>query len=425
MKLEKIVRMTQPQLKTYAENTLKSLKYKVTNMDGFLYAEGTIPIMLVAHMDTVHKTPVQQIFYSKDGKKIMSPQGIGGDDRCGIYMILRLVSELNCHVLFCEDEETGGVGARKFVNSKIKPELNYLIELDRKGTNDAVFYDCDNKDFVKFVESFGFKEQYGSFSDISFVAEPMGAAAVNLSSGYYNPHSTSEVIDTAVLEKVIEQVRKMVLSEAKKFPYVKTKRYYTATNRTTTYGGGYYEDDYYGRSYGEGCVPTSTNAWSGRSKPYVAPKNATPPKTFKDVPKDNVKNPKYYSSLYTSLCPDYSTFIEAKPFPSRGYYPIINGVVPSSIPKKLYIGEDEMCYEYEEEYNILLYFGEAVVNDLMQQVDYEDVRCAVKDSIVCETMTRAQFEELIYGEEVMAVLNSDPDESEESEQEEKTEAKKG
>ena len=82
-------------------------------------------------------------------------------------MILLLMRKLRCHILFCEEEEVGGVGARKFTQSKLRPEVNYIVELDRRGTNDAVFYSCDNPDFTEFVCSFGFEENYGSFSDIS------------------------------------------------------------------------------------------------------------------------------------------------------------------------------------------------------------------------------------------------------------------
>ena len=64
---------------------------------------------------------------------MMSPEGIGGDDRAGVYMILRILREAKCHVLFCEDEEIGGQGARKSERSSTRPEVNYLIGLDRHG----------------------------------------------------------------------------------------------------------------------------------------------------------------------------------------------------------------------------------------------------------------------------------------------------
>jgi putative aminopeptidase FrvX len=68
----------------------------------------------------------------------MSPYGIGGDDRAGVYMIMQILKAARCHVLFCEDEETGGNGAREFTKSSIHPEIHYIVELDRRDTNDAV-----------------------------------------------------------------------------------------------------------------------------------------------------------------------------------------------------------------------------------------------------------------------------------------------
>ena len=64
--------------------------YAVRKQRGFLYAEGTVPVLLVAHLDTVHRTQPETICYSADGTVMMSPQGIGGDDRAGVYMIYLL-----------------------------------------------------------------------------------------------------------------------------------------------------------------------------------------------------------------------------------------------------------------------------------------------------------------------------------------------
>lgn len=104
---ETILRLPQMELKKTLKAELKSRGYPITDKPGYLYAEGTIPVLLVAHMDTVHRQPVEQICYSADGAVAMSPQGIGGDDRCGVWMILQILRTTNCHVLFCEDEEVG------------------------------------------------------------------------------------------------------------------------------------------------------------------------------------------------------------------------------------------------------------------------------------------------------------------------------
>lgn len=107
-----------------------------------------MPVLLVAHLDTVHNELPHIICRSEDGRYIMSPQGIGGDDRCGVYIILQIISEVRCHVLFCEDEETGGQGAKAFERSGIQIDVNYIVEVDRRGNNDAVFYNCDNPKFL-------------------------------------------------------------------------------------------------------------------------------------------------------------------------------------------------------------------------------------------------------------------------------------
>ena len=136
---ETILRLPQMELKKTLKAELRSRGYPVTDKPGYLYAEGTIPVLLVAHMDTVHRQPVEQICYSADRAVAMSPQGIGGDDRCGVWMILQILRTANCHVLFCEDEEVGCVGAKKFTRGSLRPQVNYIVELDRRGSNDAVF----------------------------------------------------------------------------------------------------------------------------------------------------------------------------------------------------------------------------------------------------------------------------------------------
>ena len=48
-----ICKMTQPEVKAYMKSFLTSKKYEPIDEDGFLYAKGDVPVLLVAHMDTV------------------------------------------------------------------------------------------------------------------------------------------------------------------------------------------------------------------------------------------------------------------------------------------------------------------------------------------------------------------------------------
>lgn len=244
-----VCRMSQEEVKNYMGKYLANKQYNIESQDGFLYAKGDIPVLLVAHMDTVHKQPVRETMTANG--KISSPQGIGGDDRCGIFIIMNIVKELKCSVLLCEDEEIGGVGARKFTKSKFidKLDVNYIIEFDRANSRDAVFYGCDNAEFTDFVtENTGFKETYGSFSDISVIAPAAKIAAVNLSCGYYKAHTTDEYVVYEEMLNTIEAAKELIKTECGEFEYV--------PRRQTTLFDSYYNNysnlanNYYSNSNG-------------------------------------------------------------------------------------------------------------------------------------------------------------------------------
>lgn len=239
----KICSMTQPTLKKFVAKELRETHNKVINKDGFIFAQGTFPVLLVAHLDTVHKELPQKIEYDKVMDILSSPQGIGGDDRCGVYMILEIIKKYNCSVLFCEDEEIGCIGAEKFTKSDISKnlEFNYIIEFDRKGKNDAVFYDCANEEFEAFITKEFFRTNWGSFSDISVIAPHLGCAAVNLSCGYYNAHTKEEYVVMSEMQTNIEQACKILerTSESDKFEYIEDKFGLNAWD----WGGRYNEGD--------------------------------------------------------------------------------------------------------------------------------------------------------------------------------------
>lgn len=239
MKTEKIFTLSANELKKTLAKELLKYKYnnsEIHNKGKFLYAEGDAPYMLVAHLDTVHTKLPSIICYSKDGDYMMSPQGIGGDDRCGVYIVLSLLEKLpfRPHIVFTMEEETGGHGASAFVayinSNGTCPNLKYIVEFDRKGNDDCVFYHCDNQDFVEFVEGFGFKKAYGTFSDISIIAPSMGVAAVNLSSGYYNPHTEHEYVSMNDMNKIINSAYEMLCFECESFEYIEAEIYYSRKN---------------------------------------------------------------------------------------------------------------------------------------------------------------------------------------------------
>jgi hypothetical protein len=217
-----IATMSQSSLKRALSKTLRKAGYSVHETNYFIFATGDIPVALVAHLDTVFKTPPKEIFHDKESNVLWSPQGLGADDRAGVFAILKILqSGRRPHIIFTTDEEIGGVGAAALVKNKPKVnDIKYMIELDRNGEKDCVFYQCDNREFVDYVELFGFIEDYGSFSDISVLAPEWEVAAVNLSIGYRDEHSIAEVLFINHMMDTIQKVEDM-LDDADAAPYFK------------------------------------------------------------------------------------------------------------------------------------------------------------------------------------------------------------
>lgn len=210
----------------FLENThsllSKKLPNKLKNRFGykdlvcekdFIYAPGQIPVLLVAHVDIVHPEIFKNkiVLYDDRVQMLWSPQGLGADDRAGVSAILELLERgSRPHVLFCDLEERGGTGAKSASKSLSNLDIRYIIEMDRKGDNDAVFYNCENKDFKKYVEKFGWKSCSGSFSDISILCPAWKIAGVNLSIGYYDPHNKTEYLNVYEWFNSIETVEAMM-----------------------------------------------------------------------------------------------------------------------------------------------------------------------------------------------------------------------
>lgn len=253
---EEICYMSQKELKEYLAKYLRSKGYTVVKEDGFLYAkakeENPVRVLLVAHMDTVHKERIKELekipYVDGDNiiTKVTSPQGIGGDDRCGIYMIMNIIKKHNVSVLFAEDEEIGCVGSRKFTQTQyckdLSDEIDYMIELDRQGSKDAVFYDCDNPDFTKWIETeTGYKKAYGSFTDISKLMPVTKIAGVNFSCGYYHAHTLNEYVVLEEMKATQDMVCELLSKKIpQQFEFIE-KKYYGNYGSYGSYSS-YYND---------------------------------------------------------------------------------------------------------------------------------------------------------------------------------------
>ena len=220
--LQSLVILTEEELKDYLYNELQRY-YSLDSiyfLDGGIVVKGNDKATLVSHMD-IH--PIIDIDHKE--KKLLSflntvycKTGIGGDDRCGVLVILELLDRgYRPNIIFTEKEEVGRVGVRKLIDNHldllidITKESPYLMGLDRKGINEVVFYGCDNKEFINFLlNEYQLDYSQGTFSDVSNLGPALNKAICNVSVCYYNAHSDNEYVNLKELKSMINKIEGMV-----------------------------------------------------------------------------------------------------------------------------------------------------------------------------------------------------------------------
>ena len=221
-RLQSLVVLTEVELKNYLYNELQKY-YSLDNiylLDGGIIVKGNDKITLVSHMD-IH--PIINIDHKE--KKLLSflntvycKTGIGGDDRCGVLIILELLDRgYRPNIILTEKEEVGRVGVRKLIDNHydllkdITKDSPYLMGLDRKGFNEVVFYECKNEEFREFIlNTYYLDYNIGSFSDVSNLGPALNKAICNISVCYYSAHSENEYVNLKKLKSMIDKIEGMV-----------------------------------------------------------------------------------------------------------------------------------------------------------------------------------------------------------------------
>jgi hypothetical protein len=171
-------------------------------------ASGPHPFF-ISHMDQVHEyVPFMQlhiddnILSAKDGNDMQC--GVGGDDKCGIYLALEMLHRLNhCTAVFVKDEEIGCIGSGA-VPLAWFDHASFILQADRNNRTFDIIRDtngmsCASDEFMNAVlalpEAVRHSENTGSITDVGELASRgLCISMVNISSGYHNPHSHNEIV---------------------------------------------------------------------------------------------------------------------------------------------------------------------------------------------------------------------------------------
>lgn len=225
--LSKLLSSSTKEVITFCESRQPNFSKK----SCWLWKDRPNQVCLVAHLDTVYDTPKKRVFYDSNNGAFFSPDGLGADDRAGVFGAFHLYDSLPLEnrpaVLITDGEEQGGIGAWEAVKelSNELADVSCFIQLDRRGFCEAVFYDSETTPaFREFILSFGLGQSTGLFSDISILGPNLGIASVNLSAGYQNEHSNAEWLNVLHLTEMLNIVNKIIQSPLASQQWRVTKR---------------------------------------------------------------------------------------------------------------------------------------------------------------------------------------------------------
>ncbi len=189
--------------------------------------------MLVCHMDQV-QTLHSEDFEVRQENDILygwseqnqQHEGLGADDKNGIYIVLRCLEECpRLKVFMAVGEEKGCIGSNRADMTFFADSL-YVLEPDCKGGREIHTnlrgIPCASKDFEEAlqVEANGFEITDGKTSDIlALTLNNIGVSCANIPAGYYQPHKDDEYTLLSELEHSLAYILKTIPRLQKRYPH--------------------------------------------------------------------------------------------------------------------------------------------------------------------------------------------------------------
>lgn len=208
----------------------KRYRFSVDELGNMYITKGIADYYpcVVAHLDTVHPI-VDEMVINTDQRNLFATDlngnkiGIGGDDKCGVFIALRLLEEFdNIKVAFFVMEEIGCIGSSN-CSSVFFENVGYVIQFDAPEDymvthicNGVHLFDTNGTFFQKIepiiIEHFGSKTCLFShpYTDVFMLKSKFKFSCINLSCGYYGFHTKYEYVDPNVVELAFNLGKNMI-----------------------------------------------------------------------------------------------------------------------------------------------------------------------------------------------------------------------
>lgn len=188
---------------------------------------------IVAHTDEVHsKKPrffevcvIHDMIFGIDTANSRFA-GIGADDKNGIWVALKCFEKFDViKGAFFVAEEVGCIGSQN-ADMSFFDDCRFVLQCDRKNGDDFIVnasgVELCSKAFLDDVdlESFNYEEDRGMMTDVMQLKENgLEVSCVNISCGYYNPHTDEEYTNILELENCLALVEDIIERMTDVYPH--------------------------------------------------------------------------------------------------------------------------------------------------------------------------------------------------------------
>jgi tripeptide aminopeptidase len=202
--------------------TEKGFNHYVDSIGNIYVTKGEAEFYpcFVAHTDTVHRVNhnLKVVQLEEGGRTIltgidsetMKPSGIGGDDKCGVFLCLEMLDTLdNVKVAFFVSEEIGCLGSKQ-ADPEFFKNVGYAIQYD-SPTGNSMSYTLMGRKLFEEKSDFGGKVsslilehgidswEHHPYTDVWPLMEKFNISCLNLAAGYHRYHTANEYV---VVEEV-------------------------------------------------------------------------------------------------------------------------------------------------------------------------------------------------------------------------------
>ena len=152
---------------------------------------------------------------------------MGADDKNGVFICLECLKKHDAiKVVFFREEEVGCRGSSEAMMSFFD-DIRFVIQPDRKGNSDLItnisYSELCSEKFLEEVEpeKWGYREENGLMTDVLTLKENgLGVSCINVSCGYYNPHTDEEVTVKKDLMKSLSFIEHIIEDCTDVYPHI-------------------------------------------------------------------------------------------------------------------------------------------------------------------------------------------------------------